>query len=145
MKTIAWILLVWFGFPPIAIICALLFGLRNRLTPETPKPRKPELYQSFVPTSYIYYPERRREEPEDLPLPAIGSTRKRDRVCATLAIILGVIGLYLPLLGMIPAVAAMLLARPVVQRRNHYCIRADVGFFLGMMTFVQLGLYFGGV
>lgn len=135
------ILLVWFGFPLLAFALAWLYGRRIRLKPVKPEPRKTDDFITFVPSTYAYYPDRRGGEEPALPQPATGGTRQKDAVLATLAVVCGAAGLYLPLVGFFPGVAAMLLARPVMKRDNHYSTRAASSWMLGVLCLVQLYLY----
>ena len=139
MDSIDWILLIWLGFPPIAMLFGWLYGRRIRLKPETHE-RETDPYITFVPSTYAYYPLRSRQDPEPSS-PAV-TTYRKDAALSALAVALGVAGLYLPLTGILPGIIAMLVARPVLRRENYHYCRAACGVCLGVMTLVQTALYF---
>ena len=139
MDSVDWILLIWLGFPPIALLFGWLYSRRIRLKPTTNE-REEDQFTTFVPSTYAYYPMRNRQDTEP-PSPAV-TTYQKDSALSTLSVALGIAGLYLPLTGILPGLVAMLAARPVLRRENYQYCRAACGFCLGAMTLVQTVLYF---
>lgn len=140
MNAIDPIYLVWFGFPPIALLLAYLYGRRIRIKPVESDYKKTD-YVDFVPSTYGYYPLRRRKNEPELPQPA-KTSQKTDCLLAAASYALGVAGLFLPGNGITAGIAAIYLARIVLQRDNYYYSRAASGYFLGIMILVQTVLYF---
>lgn len=139
-------LLVWFAFPLLAFVIAWAFSRRSRLKPIVPKPAPdPETPPpAFAPSTYAYYPERPGAKEPDRPVPPKDHYR-RNRGLVLSALFCGVVGLYLPLYGVLPGTAAILLALPVCRKgRDHYG-KAAAAIVLGICIWVQLFLYFAVV
>ena len=134
------VFVVWFVFPLLAFAAAWHSSRRLRLKPEEPQPPEPDPMQTFVPSTYGYYPLRQDAKAPALPEPAV-TTRRKDRTLATAALVCGVCGLYLPLTGCYFGLAAVLLARPVRTRGNHFYRRAAAARVLGIACLVQTVLY----
>lgn len=134
-------LTIWLAFPPVAFAAARLHSLAFRVTPVEPEPLQPDELMTFVPSTYGYYPIRKGTPPPKLPQPAV-TTRKKDRLLATLALVCGICGSYLPLTGFYAGIAAILLANPVRKRGDHFYRRAATAWFLGFCCLIQTVLYF---
>lgn len=135
-------LFLWFGFPLLAFLIAWAFSRRSRLKPVPAKPAAPAdaPQPAFVPSTYAYYPERPGAKDPDRPLPPRDHFL-HNRILTVSALICGVVGLYLPLYGVLPGTAAILLALPVRRKgRDHYG-KAAAATVLGACTWIQFLLF----
>lgn len=136
-------LLVWFGYPLLAFLIAWAFSRRSRLKPVPAKPAAPADAPppAFVPSTYAYYPERPGAKDPDRPLPPKDHFL-HNRILTVSALICGVVGLYLPLYGVLPGTAAILLALPVLRKGQDHYGKAAAATALGICIWVQFFLYF---
>ena len=135
------ILLVWFVFPLAAFGIARWYSLRCRFEPQQPEPPQqddPAPPHAFA--TYAYYPERKGAKDKDKPSPA-KDTAPRDRAMVLAATVCAVVGLYLPLAGILFGVAALLLVQPALHRKTWPHTQARRAVSLGWCVVAQFVLY----
>jgi len=139
----AGILLVWLVFPLVAFAAAQWHALRCRIEKKEPgsmDPPSPAPPCTFA--TYAYYPERKGSKDKAAPeLPK--DTFARDRLVTAIAVALAAVGLYLPLIGTLPGVAALLLVRWVhgKDQKGYFQAQGRRAQALGWCTVIQLVLY----